>query len=627
MAEFTLHYSASSYSEQEVSDIGWLWVLRIYASGIIPLIIDEDGIPPFHLIPMFSKYIDENESIKHDFSEILKKELSLLESKAPSMQGNISQNIRWIGKKFHLNSLEMRILEFRYTYRTHQALQETLDKVARRNWMGNLFNRLIASALAVTPSEIEKALSPEGKLISSCLLEVNNVTESNFGTKLTVFPGLNTAISRTYKSANDLFKFAVTHAPKPKLKLDNFQHHTSDIEVIKRHIATAIKLKQKGVNILIYGQPGVGKTELARAISMDLNISAYEVPSDIDTNGINTTIGERMSSYVLLQNFLKHTKKSLVIFDEIEDVFPRPGLLDKPGVKKKVWVNNLIETNAVPTIWISNHVWQLDPAVLRRFDVVLEIKNLPRSARHRLLSDTFQKLPVDASWIRKLSSDPQLTPAIVNQTIRVIHNADISSPISIQNYFDSQLEERRRALGNLTSGKYKEPEEYRLDLLNTNINMLELTESLADKGTGRVLLYGPPGSGKTAFAHHLSLVADKPIMLKRGSDIFSKWVGETETNIREMFSEAGREDAILLLDEADSFLQSRKNAERSWEVSQVNELLTQMECYRGFFICATNFMKTLDLAAMRRFPFKVKFVNQRSIVSTNQRRIFSTLLL
>lgn len=97
----------------------------------------------------------------------------------------------------------------------------------------------------------------------------------------------------------------------------------------------------------------------------------------------------------------------------------------------------------------------------------------------------------------------------------------------------------------------------------------------------------------------------------------SKWVGETETNLRDMFREAEDDEAILLLDEADSFLQDRRGAERAWELTQVNELLTQMENFNGVFICATNFMEHLDLAAMRRFSVKLKFeyLRQDQVVS------------
>jgi SpoVK/Ycf46/Vps4 family AAA+-type ATPase len=85
------------------------------------------------------------------------------------------------------------------------------------------------------------------------------------------------------------------------------------------------------------------------------------------------------------------------------------------------------------------------------------------------------------------------------------------------------------------------------------------------------------------------------------------WVGETEKAIRGAFAEAEREDGVLLFDEADSFLRSRAGAVRSWEVTQVNEFLQQLECFPGVVACTTNLWDTLDEAAMRRFVFKIEF--------------------
>jgi SpoVK/Ycf46/Vps4 family AAA+-type ATPase len=84
-------------------------------------------------------------------------------------------------------------------------------------------------------------------------------------------------------------------------------------------------------------------------------------------------------------------------------------------------------------------------------------------------------------------------------------------------------------------------------------------------------------------------------------------VGESERNLAAMFAEARREKAILLLDEADSFLQERKGAQRSWEITLVNEMLTQLEAFPGIFIASTNLLDTLDAAALRRFHLKVRF--------------------
>ena len=85
------------------------------------------------------------------------------------------------------------------------------------------------------------------------------------------------------------------------------------------------------------------------------------------------------------------------------------------------------------------------------------------------------------------------------------------------------------------------------------------------------------------------------------------WVGGTEQNIAAAFEEGKDNQAVLIFDEADSFLQNRNNAVRSWEVTQVNEMLTQMENYPYPFICTTNLMDSLDKASLRRFTFKVAY--------------------
>ena len=97
------------------------------------------------------------------------------------------------------------------------------------------------------------------------------------------------------------------------------------------------------------------------------------------------------------------------------------------------------------------------------------------------------------------------------------------------------------------------------------------------------------------------------MLIKRGSDLISMWVGETEKNISESFEEAETEGAILLIDEIEGFLQDRRGAKHSWEVTGVNEMLTQMESFAGIFIASTNLRDNLDQASLRRFDLKIKF--------------------
>jgi SpoVK/Ycf46/Vps4 family AAA+-type ATPase len=151
--------------------------------------------------------------------------------------------------------------------------------------------------------------------------------------------------------------------------------------------------------------------------------------------------------------------------------------------------------------------------------------------------------------------------------------------------------------------------EYALRYLNTagRFGATQVLEALARKPRGTLCFYGMPGTGKTQFAEYLSQQLGIPLIARRASELLSKWLGETERNIAAMFEEAASEDAMILLDEGDLFLQDRSKAEKSWEITQVNELLQRMERFDGIFVLCTNLFQDLDAAALRRFTFKILF--------------------
>lgn len=98
-----------------------------------------------------------------------------------------------------------------------------------------------------------------------------------------------------------------------------------------------------------------------------------------------------------------------------------------------------------------------------------------------------------------------------------------------------------------------------------------------------------------------------PLLQWRASDLLSPWVGGTEQRIAQAFDEAASDDGLLFIDEADSLMYKRSESQRSWEVSQVNELLQHLEEFEGCLVLATNRMDALDPALLRRMDIKVKF--------------------
>ena len=175
-----------------------------------------------------------------------------------------------------------------------------------------------------------------------------------------------------------------------------------------------------------------------------------------------------------------------------------------------------------------------------------------------------------------------------------------------------------------TGKKTKKPFEiyknYSLDYLNTDCDIKGVVENLKEfckrekddtlskENHGvNLLFWGQPGTGKSCSVDYLAKVLKKKVVKKTASDLLSKWVGESEGRIRDMFKEAESTNSILFMDEADSLFRGRNRARNSWEITQTNELLQHMEDFKGIFICCTNFKESLDKASIRRFIWKIKF--------------------
>jgi hypothetical protein len=152
---------------------------------------------------------------------------------------------------------------------------------------------------------------------------------------------------------------------------------------------------------------------------------------------------------------------------------------------------------------------------------------------------------------------------------------------------------------------------YRLDLVNASLDLGALATRLTtlQQGGGGVTLclHGPPGTGKSEYVRHLAERLGRRLVTRKVSDIESKWVGDAEKNLAAAFAEAEREGALLLFDEADSFLRERSRATHRWEVTLTNEFLQLLEGARGLVACTTNLYDELDKAVFRRFALRIGF--------------------
>ncbi|MBU2409638.1 MAG: AAA family ATPase, partial [Gammaproteobacteria bacterium] len=410
---------------------------------------------------------------------------------------------------------------------------------------------------------------------------------------------------------------------KSQLVVDDFSFVEDEARMLVTLLSAAVARKEPGVNVLLYGPPGTGKTELAKVVAQAAGLELFEVEyADRDGNSLSGR--DRYRSLQIAQVFLKGSAQAALLFDEVEDVFPpisteaaqfmaRAEQVPAPAtgsVSGKAWVNQILESNAVPTLWVTNRIEQIDPAFRRRFAYHLELKSPPPGAREQLVRKTLEGVSVSDAFTAKLAGRKGLTPAQIRTAVRFARLAMVEGA-SVEQLIERQLKNADLALGTVDGvGARRSVTTYDLDMLHveSRFEIPRIVEALKVRGHGTLCFYGAPGTGKTALAEHLAHSIGRPLIIKQASDLMSKYVGETEQNMAAMFREAEAEKAVLLLDEADSFLQDRRGAQRTYEVTEVNEMLQGMERFDGIFVCTTNLLDRIDQAALRRFTFKIKFM-------------------
>jgi len=525
----------------------------------------------------------------------------------------LTRNLRWLAETLALTPVEADIIQFLAIVHHAPLVRSLLEKfTSLRTHEAHL---VLATALGHSLEAISQSLSHTSKLVRSGLVWSNLSNQWGFTQKLGFLEGVADQLTLPQADPYHLFLSNFKRSVPATLGLQDFSHLCPDLQVLVPYLADSIQRRRRGVNILIEGLPGTGKTELVRTLAQELGSPLFEITAE-NRYGDPHDGRARFGAFQLAQGLLGGDPCPLVLFDEVEDVF-RPLDQDPArGIRghrttRKAWINQQLQENAIPAFWVCNTIWGMDPAFLRRFDFVLEVKVPPRSVRYRILQQQTADLPVSPAWVKRMAEHDHLSPAAIQQAAKVTRAVLGASLPEL-----SAEEVISRVLGNSLEamGVPRQPHDfaeasipYRLDVLNTDRDLTVVLEGVKRTGSVRACLYGYSGTGKSAFARHLAEVLDRPLIVKRASDLQSKWVGETEQNLARMFEEAAQENAVLLLDEADSFLADRRGAQRSWEVSQVNELLTQMEAFEGIFVASTNLMDALDQAALRRFDLKIRF--------------------
>ena len=510
-------------------------------------------------------------------------------------KSDFDKNFTMICDTFDLPNNCRRLLQFLICMKNNVMLRRLLgcynDDIDRDYIFNENNSDFIATVCKMPAQEIREAFAQNGPLFESGILK-NRYGDNEFNK---TFLGL---LTMNFKSCKEVRDVLVGSPLSTTLKRENFDYMLDDFDKVSEILTNGINTNSKGINILLYGLPGTGKTEIAKTICNRAGLSLYTTSEKQEEKD------GRLSNLAQMQTVLKNEENSVILFDEAEDVFSLfPFSRHSPS---KLYINRVLENNKRPVIWITNNLEDMDKAYVRRFSVALEVSNPDEHAKINAWKRVFQKYDMEISYedIKTLVNKYQVPISMIETAVK---NAKIVNNI---NFVDYTLEHLTMAMtGKVKRKKKSNGVKFNTKLLNTDIDLEKLANQINNKKLNNfsLCLYGAPGTGKTAFCEHLADLLGLNIIKKRASDINSKWVGETEQNIAKAFQEAHAQKAMLVFDEADSFLMDRTHAGHSWEVSSVNEMLTQMESAEYPFVCTTNLMDNIDKAALRRFSFKVKY--------------------
>ena len=525
----------------------------------------------------------------------------------------LARRICCLGRHLKLEREDIRILEA-WVFKAHSAaISRFLEMMVSEfnTHRGHNFrcvrvgDRDISKMLGISAQKFRERLGPASPLVRTGLFVVDDDME------VAMLNCLQRLLWNPDEDA-DVRDLLLGKAQVQDLAWSDYEHLGSGRDDVEAILRGAHVREVRGVNILLHGPPGTGKTTFCKALAGREGMRLFSV-GERDDRGNEPTRHERLGELRLAQNLLRGDRGAVLLLDEMDDVLSGNeiplwlfgGEGNRRGGESRVYLHRLLENTPVPTLWTTNGARGIDPAILRRMTFALEFRLPPTRIRAGIWSRQLDRHGIGASdaEVRSLAEEFEATPGVAEGAVTAGELGGGGFELVRRS-----VQSLARVIGcdrpRLSGSNGFDP-----GLACADIDLADLTERLEQSTDRRfsLCLQGPPGTGKSAYARYLAKRLDMEVLHKRASDLLGMYVGQSERNIADAFSEARDTGAFLIFDEADSLLTDRGRAQRSWEISQVNEMLTWMESHPLPFACTTNHGDLLDSATLRRFVFKVRF--------------------
>ncbi len=400
------------------------------------------------------------------------------------------------------------------------------------------------------------------------------------------------------------------------------QHHDRYREALRSMQLDRAVPYGRGLVLLFSGPSGTGKTLLARALASGVGRPLMRVFS-----GELAEAEESFESLVSPLWIDANHHGAVVFFDECDGLFGRES-------RHLGYLLAELERFEGIAILATNRPERLDPSLERRITHRFDLDTPTPMEREQIWEVHLPaSVPVSSDVdLRILANRFQLTGGAIKNAVLSALNAAIaarpSDPLidmagllqAAEYQLRSRLEEfAQKSVTQLSLVDLILPPDIHARVVEVmaacqNLEMVQVRWGFAKRlPTGRglnVLFDGPPGTGKTLCAEILARELGRPLFRVHVPNVVSKWVGETERNISEVFSRARGMQGILLFDEADSLFSRRTDvtsANDRFANQEVNLLLQELERHEGIVILTTNLFGSLDDAVRRRLQYRVSF--------------------
>src|SRR5918993_349320 len=394
--------------------------------------------------------------------------------------------------------------------------------------------------------------------------------------------------------------------------------------------------------VLLHGPPGTGKTLLAKAVANETNANFYSIGGP---EIMSKFYGESEEKLREIFNQAQENAPSIIFIDEIDSIAPKreevSGDVEKRIVSQLLTLmDGLKARGKVVVIAATNRPNAIDPALRRpgRFDREIEIGIPDEEGRHDILQIHTRGMPLEQDI--DLKSYAKVTHGFVGADLEMVAKEaamrslrriipeinlkeskipiDILNKIKITNHdFEDALKEvhpsaMREVLVQKPNiewkdigGLYNIKEELQ-EAIEWPLKHADLFSKAAIKPPKGILLYGPPGTGKTLLAKAVASTSESNFISIKGPELLSKWVGESEKGIREIFRKARQAaPCIIFFDEIDAIAPTRGGDFGNSHVTErvISQMLTELDGLEVLtnvvVIAATNRPDIIDAALLR----------------------------